>query len=102
MLTIPCEGRQRYLPALLICATLAVGVVLSASASAKEYRSASVKREFHCRAAAVAIRSKLRRPYRTLRLGLIAVALEHQVGDAPDVDFRDHTRQAIGRTSICR
>jgi hypothetical protein len=34
------------LPALLICATLAVGVVLPGSASANEHRSASVKREF--------------------------------------------------------
>jgi hypothetical protein len=49
-----------------------------------------------CRAAAVAIRSKLRRPYRTLRLSLIAVALEHQVGDTPDVDFRDHAQRLSG------
>jgi hypothetical protein len=34
------------LPALVICATLVVCVVLSISASAKEHRSASVKREF--------------------------------------------------------
>jgi hypothetical protein len=34
------------LPPLLICATLAVGVGLTASASAKENRSPSVKREF--------------------------------------------------------
>jgi hypothetical protein len=37
---------------------------------------------------AVTILSKLRRPYRTFRLSLIAVVLEHQVGDAPNVDLR--------------
>jgi hypothetical protein len=36
---------------------------------------------------------KLRRPYRTLRLSLIAVVLKHQVGGAPDVDLRDHARR---------
>jgi hypothetical protein len=29
-------------------------------------------------------------PSRAFHLGLIAVALEHQVGDTPDVDFPDH------------
>ena len=29
-------------------------------------------------------------PSRAFRLRLVAVALEHQVGDAPDVDLRDH------------
>jgi hypothetical protein len=30
----------------------------------------------------------------------IAVALEHQVGDAPDIDLRYHARKATGRTYI--
>jgi len=30
-------------------------------------------------------------PPLAFRLGLVAVALEHQVGDAPDIDFRDHS-----------
>jgi hypothetical protein len=29
-------------------------------------------------------------PSRAFRLGVVAIALGHQIGDAPDVDFRDH------------
>ena len=42
-------------------------------------------------ASPVTILYSLRRPYRTLRLSLIAVALQHQVGQAPYLEFRDHT-----------
>ena len=30
---------------------------------------------------------------------LVAVTFQHQVGDAPDVNFRDHARQVIGQRS---
>ena len=35
-------------------------------------------------------------PSRAFYLGKVAVALEHQVGDAPDVDFRDHAGRLSG------
>jgi hypothetical protein len=31
---------------------------------------------------------------------LVAVACKHEVGDAPYVDFRDHVKEAIRRSSI--
>jgi hypothetical protein len=40
------------------------------------------------------------RPHSTFYVSLISVAPEHQVGDAPDVDFPDHTRKPIRRASI--
>jgi hypothetical protein len=36
------------------------------------------------------------RPHRTLYVGLITVALEHQVRDAPDVDLGDHAGRLSG------
>jgi hypothetical protein len=33
---------------------------------------------------------KLVGPLGALQLGIFAVALKHELGDAPDVDFRDH------------
>ena len=33
--------------------------------------------------------------YRAFDVGFIAVAIQHQGGDAPDVDLRDHPRKAI-------
>ena len=44
--------------------------------------------------------AKLFRPYRAFYIRLIAVAFQHQVGDTPDIDLRDHARQIIGRTSM--
>jgi hypothetical protein len=41
-------------------------------------------------ASVVTIRSELVDPSRTFRLGVVAVALEHWVGDAPDVDLGYH------------
>ena len=49
----------------------------------------------HRRAGIIAIQGQLLHPYRAFRLGLIAVAFQHQVGDAPDV-----ARKATARTSI--
>ena len=34
------------------------------------------------------------------RLSLVAVAFQHQVGHAPDVDLRDHTRR-LSRERLC-
>src|SRR5262249_38759026 len=39
---------------------------------------------------------KLFRAYSTFYVSLIAVAFQHQVGDAPDVDLRDHTGKLSG------
>jgi hypothetical protein len=36
-------------------------------------------------------RSKLFRPYGAFYVSFFAVAFQHQTGDAPDIDFRDHT-----------
>jgi len=41
--------------------------------------------------------SKLFRPYRTFYVGLIVVAFQHQVGDTPDVDLRDHAGRLSGK-----
>jgi len=38
-------------------------------------------------------------PSRAFRLGLVAVALEHQVSDVPDVDLRYHDGKATRLTS---
>jgi hypothetical protein len=35
-------------------------------------------------------------PSRAFRLGVVAIALGHQIGDAPDVDFRDHVPRLSG------
>ena len=51
------------------------------------------------RAIVIALVCKLFRAYRIFYVSLITIALEHQVGDATDVNFRDH-QQLIGRTSI--
>ena len=48
-------------------------------------------------ASPIARLSKLFRSYRTFYVSLIAVAFQHQVGDAPDVNFRDHAQQVIGQ-----
>jgi hypothetical protein len=40
--------------------------------------------------------SKVFRPYCTFYVSLIAVAFQHEVGDAPDVDFRDHVDRLSG------
>jgi hypothetical protein len=39
----------------------------------------------------VAYLSKLRRPYRALRLSLVATAFQHQGGDAPDGNLWGHS-----------
>ena len=44
----------------------------------------------------VARLSKLFRPYRTFYVSLIAVAVQHQAGDAPDVDLGDHALESYG------
>jgi hypothetical protein len=46
VLTIPVRGSARMPAALLISAALAASILLPISASAREHRSASVKREF--------------------------------------------------------
>src|SRR6516165_8125891 len=38
----------------------------------------------------IALLRKLFRPYSTFYVSLVAVALEHQVSDAPDIDLGDH------------
>jgi hypothetical protein len=43
---------------------------------------------------------KFFRPYRAFYVRLIAVALQHQVGDAPDVDFRDRTDWLSGKRGL--
>ena len=47
-------------------------------------------------ASPIARLSKLFRPYRAFYVRLVAVALEHQVGDAPDIDFGDHAGRLLG------
>ena len=44
-----------------------------------------------CYARKIAICRKFLGSFGAFRQGLVAVAREHQVGDAPDVDFRYHT-----------
>ena len=39
-------------------------------------------------------------PLGAFHRGLIAVTLEHQIGNAPDVYLRDHAVKGTGRTSI--
>ena len=48
----------------------------------------------HRRAGTIAIQGQLLHPYRAFCRGLIAVAFQHQVGDAPDVDLGDHARKS--------
>jgi len=52
------------------------------------------------RAGTITIQSKFLRPYRTFHRSLIAVAFQHPVGDAPNVDFRYHARKTIRPASI--
>ena len=44
-----------------------------------------------CHARKIAIRREFLGSFGAFRQGLVAVARDHQVGDAPDVDFRYHT-----------
>ena len=43
----------------------------------------------------IALFRKFFRPYSTFYIRLVAVALEHQIGDAPNVDLGDHAQQII-------
>jgi hypothetical protein len=52
-------------------------------------------------ASAVALFSKLVGSLNAFHFRPIAVAFQHQVGDAPDVDLRDHIRRATQHISIC-
>jgi hypothetical protein len=51
-------------------------------------------------AGGIAILPEFIGPPRAFHLGLIAIALQHQVSHAPNVDFRDHARKATVRVSI--
>jgi hypothetical protein len=44
----------------------------------------------------IALFRKFFRPYSTFYIRLVAVALEHQIGDAPDIDFGDHAGRLLG------
>ena len=47
-------------------------------------------------AGTIAIQRKFLRAYRAFQLGLIAVTLQHQVGDAPDIEFGDYAGKLSG------
>ena len=49
-----------------------------------------------CHAGKIAIRRKFLGSLGAFRQSLVAVAREHQVGDAPDVDFRYHAERLSG------
>jgi hypothetical protein len=48
----------------------------------------------------IGIRREFLGSFGAFRRSLVAVAREHQVGDAPDVDFRYHAERLRGGTSI--
>ena len=47
----------------------------------------------------VTIFGELIDPSRAFRLGVLAIALEHQAGNAPNVDLGCHARKANGQIS---
>jgi hypothetical protein len=59
------------------------------------------------RAVVIALFSKLLGSLDAFHFRLIAIVLEHQIGDAPDVDFRDHVGRLANEpvftvnTSVC-
>jgi hypothetical protein len=87
-LTLPVRGSPGVMPlALLICATLAICVLPSVSASAKEHRSASVKREF-----------QLTHPcaLRDCRKSPVSRVMSHRLHRGCTLSFRRRARQVAG------
>jgi hypothetical protein len=53
-----------------------------------------------CRPDAITIRREFVRVLGAFQHRVVAVTCKHEVGHAPNVDFRDHEEEVIRRTSI--